>query len=48
MMVCRRAICLMINLLQNNTNVKNGLNVKELAKQTPPLKTLMQKILVEL
>ena len=30
------------------SNVKNGLNVKELAKQPPTLKRLMQKIMVGL
>ena len=29
-------------------NVKNGLKVKELAKQPPTLKTLIQKVLVGL
>ena len=30
------------------SNVKNGLKVKQIAKQPPPLKTLIQKILLEL
>ena len=29
------------------TDVKNGLKVKQLAKQPPTLKTLIQKIMVE-
>ena len=33
---------------QQGFNVKNGLKVKELAKQPPTLKALMQKILVGL
>ena len=32
----------------DGSNVKNGLNVKQLPKQPPMLKTLMQKILVGL